>query len=268
MTALLACAAPQHYSAGTLRIKGSDTMIALLQAWAGEFMKTHAGFSVYVEGGGTDAGFQALINGQADMSAASRPMRPDEARLLAEKHRSVGLSILVAKDALSVYIHPSNPVRDLSLGQVRDIFSGKIKNWSIVGGDDQEISIAIRPPNSGTYFYFKEHVLNGGAYASSAHPYATTDALGKAVAADEFSIGYGGMAYHTGVDHLNIDHVEPTEANVLADRYPITRYLYLYTINTPFGKHKHFIDWVLSPEGQKVVRDTGYFPIWEKNHLY
>ena len=237
-------------------------MIPLLQVWAEEYMKTHAGVAVYIDGGGTATGVDALINGAVDICAASRPLMPSEVQKLAEKHGKVGLLFLVAKDALSVYTHPENPIKNLSLAQLKDIFTGKIKNWSIVGGPDRRIHIYIRSPNSGTFLYFQEHVLDGDQYTSEAQTMPTTWAIVENVAKDSFAIGYGGIGYSQQIFHLFINGIKPTEENVATDEYPITRYLYLYTLDVPRGQIKQFIDWVTSASGQQHVYKAGYYPIW------
>lgn len=245
-----------------IRIKGSDTMVPLLQLWAEEFMKTHAGISIYTEGGGTATGIEALVKNQADISAASRPLRSLEAQKIAQEFGAVGVSVLVGKDALSVYLHPDNPVRTLSMEDLRKIFIGEIINWSELIEWNQPIKVLIRPPNSGTHLYFKEHVLQGESYRSDAIMISTTDSIESTILRSPNSIGYGGMGRAGSLTHCHINGIAPTGANVIAGLYPITRYLYLYTVNTPRGVVKKFIDWVLSPQGQKVVEEANYFPIW------
>ena len=251
-----------HRKAEIVRIKGSDTMLILATRWAEEYMKLNPNISVYVEGGGTEKGVEALIKGKADICAASRPLRAQEARLLAEKHRYIGISHLVAKDALSVYLNPENPVQNLNLKQLKQIFKGEITNWNQVSGNNDPILVLIRSPNSGTHPYFKEHVLEGEPYSQFAQVMPTTSAVVKAVAENKEAIGYGGTVYGTNLIHCQINGIAPTEENVRNDSYPIIRYLYLYTTNTPRGEVKSFIDWVLK-DGQKIVKEVGYIPLWE-----
>lgn len=259
---MLDCSNPPRSTKPIVRIKGSDTMLPLTKLWAEEFMRQRPGVSVYTEGGGTEDGFRALTQGKIDISTASRPMRPEEARGLAERQSSLGYSFLVAKDALSIFVHPENPIRELSLAQLRDIFAGRIVNWKEVRGRDQPIMVFIRPPNSGTYLYFQEHVLEGQAYTSSAQTLPTNQAVVNAIAVHSNAIGYGGFAFEQSVVHCQVEGVRPSEENVRRDVYPIIRYLHLYTRDTPRGYSKQFIDWVLSPTGQQVVRKAGYFPIF------
>jgi len=258
----LNCAHHPDISHKTIRIKGSDTMLILNRRWAEAYMTTHPGISVYVEGGGTATGMQALIQGEIDICAASRPITSEEVKPLAEKYRNIGVSFWVAKDALSVYVNPHNPIKDLTLKQLKEIFSGTIENWRRVGGNDERIKVFIRPPNSGTHLYFREHILEGGPYSESAVSLPTTAAIVDSVLNNPNAIGYGGIAYGTNVTHCQINGIHPSKDNVRYDLYPLSRYLYLYTIKKTRGEVRKFIDWVISPEGQRIVEDVGYIPLW------
>ncbi len=244
-----------------IRLKGSDTMMILASRWAEEYMKLHPSISVYVEGVGTESGIKALINGDVDICLASRPMRPAEVKLLAERFGKIGMSFLVAKDALSIYLHPANPVKNLSTVQLKKIFRGEIQNWHEVGGIDAPIKIYIRPPNSGTYLYFKEHVLDGEAYTSNVQNFLTTRALVEAIALNSDAIGFGGVAYGPRIKHCKINGIDASIENIQKDTYPIIRYLYLYTVDTPVGPIKALIDWILR-DGQKIVTEVGYVSLW------
>jgi phosphate transport system substrate-binding protein len=225
-------------------------------------MQLNKHVSLYTEGGGSATGFQALIDGKVDICAASRTMRAYEVRLLAEKQNKLGVAHLVAKDALSVYLNPANPITTLTLEQLQGIFKGEITNWQIISGIDTAITVLIRPPNSGTYLYFKEHILNDQPYTPSAYTRATTEAVVMGVLENTFAIGYGGTAYGPEVTHCKINGIEPTLENVKLDIYPLIRYLYLYTVDKPEGEVKQFIDWILSESGQAIVAKVGYIPLW------
>lgn len=250
-----------HRRTEIVRIAGSDTMYILASRWAEEYMRLHPNISIYVEGGGTKKGVEAMIDGRADICTASRPLRASEARLLTEKYRRIGISHLVAKDALSVYVNPENPVQNLSREQLKSIFTGEITRWSEVGGRDELILVIIRSPNSGTFQYFKEHLLEDQAYAATAVSATTTEAVVQAVRQNSNAVGYGGAVYGPQLVHCRIDGIAPTKENVGNDSYPIIRYLYFYTADSPHGAVKTFIDWVLK-EGQKTVEEVGYFPLW------
>ena len=189
-------------------------------------------------------------------------MKAFEVRQLAEAHSRLGISFYVAKDALSIYLNPGNPIGNLSMEQLENIYTGKFSNWTEVGGNDQPIYLSSRSPNSGTYSYFKEHVLNGNAFSDSIHIYTTTNSIIKSIEEKPYAIGYGGIAYGENIRHAQINGIEPTVENVKKNVYPISRYLYFYTIDTPKGAVKDFIDWVLSHDGQTVVAKSGYVPLW------
>lgn len=262
---LLACSATRSVAppANTIRLKGSDTMVPLAQRWAEEFMRRHDNISVYVEGGGTATGFDALIKGEIEICTASRPLRSLEARQLVERQQNLGVATLVAKDGLSVYLHPNNPVRNLSLAQVRDIYLGKIKYWREVGGSEEAIVALSRSPSSGTYLYFQEHVLEGQPFGANVINLPTTAAIAAEVEKNPRALGYGGIAYGQQLVHCKINGVSPTAEAVRKDVYPIARYLYVYTIKKPEGVTKRFIDWVLGREGQRLVKEAGYIPLFE-----
>ena len=239
-------------------------MLKLTTALAEGFMKLHPQFSIYVEGGGSATGVRALLYGDVDICTASRTLTPDEVKLIAEKYNLIGISYLVAKDALSVYLNKNNPVKNISMKNLKNIFTCKITNWKDLGGEDSKIEVVIRPPNSGTHLYFKEHVLGDEEYCSSAKSEATTNQVIEQVKKNRYAIGYGGIGFKNGIYHSKIDGIEPTEINVLNEKYPISRYLHFYVLNTPEKTVKEFIEWVVSPVGQQIVRKEGYIPLWEE----
>ena len=262
---LQACSSARSVSTAAspiICIKGSDTMVILAQRWAEEFMRQYGGIAVYVEGGGTASGIEALIKGEIEICTASRPLQPSEVRRLAQQQRDIGIAHLVAKDGLSIYLHPNNPIHDLSLEQVKGIYTGRMVNWREVGGNDEPIVAFSRAPSSGTYLYFQEHVLEGQAYGNNLINMPTTAAIAAEVAKNPQAIGYGGLAYGKDVVHCKINGVSPTEECVREDKYPIARYLYFYTIKKPEGVVKLFIDWVLSKEGQRLVKEIDYIPLF------
>jgi len=247
-------------------IKGSDTMVILVQRWTEAYPdKTATEFQV--TGGGSGTGIAALINGTTDICASSRPIKKDEVVQLQKKFGYKGLEIRVAMDGLAIYVHKSNPVKQLSMAQVKDIFTGKITNWKQVGGNDQPILLYSRENNSGTYEFFKDFVLNKQDFAANAQHMAGTAALINAVSKDGNSIGFGGAAYAMNVKALPIAKdpsakaVIPTAATIHDGSYPISRFLYFYLNQKPAGSVKKFIDWVISSTGQKVVTEVGYYPI-------
>ena len=245
-----------------IHIKGSDTMLLLTRNLSEAYMKTHPQISIYVDGGGTATGVKALVEGDVDICTGSRPLKPEEVKAIADKYSSIGIQILIAKDALSVYVNPNNPIQDLTIDQLKKIFTCQLQNWTQLNGKDEKIQPIIRPPNSGTHYYFKEHVLGGEEYCDNAIIKPTTLGIISEVLQHENAIGYGGIGYKNGVVHAKINGIEPTEENVVNNKYPISRYLHFYTLNTPRGIVSDFINWVVSPEGQKIVEKSGYISIW------
>lgn len=245
-----------------LRIKGSDTMQILMHNLAKEFMTTHPGISIRVEGGGTASGVNALIEGTIEICSASRLLKAEEISRIAEKYRSVGVYSIIAKDALSVYVHPANPVKNLTLKQLKQIFTGEISSWAEVGGTDSEIHLVIRPPNSGTNSYFREHVLENAPYSPQAMIIPTTQQIVATIMQDSLAIGYGGIAFGPAEIHCQVNGINPSIDNVRYDLYPISRYLYLYTLQKPKGLAREFIDWTISLEGQRIIQQTGFISLW------
>ena len=246
-----------------IKIVGSDTMLELTLNLAEQFMKENPGISITVSGGGTATGIKALIKNETDICTASRNLKPEEAKNLAEYYGSLGLVFLIAKDALSIYLNPHNPIKNLTLNQLKEVYTGKIKNWKAFGGKDTTIVAVTRNPNSGTYLYLKDHILEGENYTGNSLVKSTTKEVIRFVEENENSIGYGGMGYKGKVIDAKIEGVEPSENNVRNDTYPIIRYLHFFTSKTPDGTIKKFIDWVLSPAGQSIVKKSGYIPLWE-----
>lgn len=247
----------------TIRIKGSDTMRPLAQLWAEAYMERNERVAVYVEGGGSATGARALATGQVDLCMASRPLRADELQLLAQNFNTVGVSVLVAKDALSFFLHPDNPVSELSLEEIQQIFLGDISNWKQVGGDDARIEVVTRTPNSGTFIYFQEHVLNGEAYRDDRLSLPTLRKVLDHIRNNPNAVGYGGRTLEAGIKFCAVDGIESSVENIANDSYPIIRYLYLYAVDTPQGHLKKFTDWVLEKRAQELVDQAGFYSIWK-----
>ena len=246
-----------------IRISGSNTMLELTRLLAEQFMKENQGTSIKVDGIGTAAGIRSLLKGDADICTASRNLSPAEAKELADYYSSLGLVFLIAKDALSIYTNISNRVNNLSTEQLKNIYESKVDNWKYLGGLDTSIQVVTRNPNSGTYFYFKEHVLDGEDYTSNSVVLSTTKEVIQFIEEHSNAIGYGGMGYSGNFNKIKVDGIQPIEVNVINDSYPLSRYLHFFTTKTPSGEIKRFIDWVLSPEGQSIVRKSGFIPLWE-----
>jgi phosphate transport system substrate-binding protein len=254
--------------AGNITVKGSDTLVILAQKWAEVYMSQNAQTKIQVTGGGSGVGFAALQNKTTDLANASRKIKPAEITACIKTFGKRPTEYKVALDGLSVYVNESNPIKELSLEQLEGIFTGRTKNWKDVGGNDGPIVVYSRENNSGTYEFFKEHVLKGKDFASGAQTMQGTSVLLQAVVKEKNGIGYGGAAYGAGAKHIKVKKgesssaIEPTEETVLNQSYPIWRYLYVY-LNPEFDKGEiaKYLNWIRSDEGQKLVKDVGYYPL-------
>jgi phosphate transport system substrate-binding protein len=237
-----------------ITVKGSDTMVILAQKWAEVYMKSNPNMAIQVTGGGSGTGISALINGATDIANSSRKMKPSEKEKLKSRYNTLGIEIACAKDGITVYLHPSNKIKELTVKQLGDIYRGDITNWKQVGGADQPIKLYGRENSSGTY-------------APSCQTLPGTAAVVNAVKKDPNAIGYGGAAYAEGIEICKVkkDDNSPgyvaSAETIKSNQYPISRYLFMYLKNKPTGEMKKYIDWILSPEGQKLVVDAGYFPV-------
>jgi phosphate transport system substrate-binding protein len=253
--------------------RGSDTLVNLALAWAELYQQEHPEVRISVSGGGSGVGLTALINGTVDIANASRQIKPEE---LDEAH-SRGIDptqFVVARDAIAVIVHPDNPVRELTLQQLSDIYSGKINNWSEVGGENRPMVRLSRETNSGTHVYFLETVVRLGQ--SNNHTLFSTDTLllpssegiVNEVRQNPNAIGYDGLGYVPPDLKLiavgrgpGQAYVLPSAATVNDRSYPIARDLYMYTAGEPTGAVKDYLGWILGAEAQKVVGQLGFVPI-------
>ncbi len=250
-----------------ITVKGSDTMVILGQRWAERYMATNKDVVIQVTGGGSGTGISALINGTTDICNSSRPMKPAERDKLKQRFGTRGVEIKCAQDGLSLYVNEANLVTELSMQQIKDIYTGKTTNWKEVGGPDQRMIVYGRENNSGTYVYFKDNVLEGEDFAATVQSMPGTAAVVNAVSKDKSGIGYGGAAYGKGIRELKVKAdakspaYAPTLENIKSGVYPVSRFLFMYVKNRPTGATKEYIDWILSDDGQKIVSEVGYFPI-------
>lgn len=264
IAAALALTACDRAHVERVTLRGSDTMVLLAQRWAGAFDQRHGDVAVEVSGGGSGTGIAALENGTADIAAASRAIRPEE-RARIERVRGARVEEhVVAIDAIAVYVHPSNRVPSLTTDELRALFIGRQHAWPANG---HTVVLYSRENSSGTYAYFKEHVLKNADFAPEAQTLPGTAAVLYAVAHDPAGIGYGGIAraQHVRVVPLRVDGqaVMPTRDEARSGRYPLARPLYLYTIAGAGPHVARFVEWVRGPEGQALVEDQGFFPIAE-----
>ncbi|MHB0999423.1 MAG: phosphate ABC transporter substrate-binding protein [Armatimonadota bacterium] len=258
----------------SIEIKGSDTMVNLGGAWASAYNAQNPGANVTVTGGGSGTGIASLINGGTDIAESSREMSPEEIAQAKENDREPQ-EFIVAKDGVSVIVNPNNPVNKLTVGQLADIYTGKIKNWKELGGKDAPIVVLSRDRSSGTHVFFLEHVLRKGnakgpeQFGKEVLMQLSSQSIADEVAQNPDAIGYVGLGYVDPAKHKSLPiakdasspYVEPTSANVLNESYPIARPLYFYTPGKPSAKVQKFIDFVLSDEGQKIVSKEEFVPV-------
>ena len=249
------------------RIKGSDTCLPLSQKEAESFMKSSSGASVTVTGGGSGVGIAALIEGTTDIAQSSRAIKFDEKQKMQEGGKTAK-EITIAYDALAIVVNPQNKVTNLTREQLEGIFTGKIKNWKDIGGDDLAIIPYARETSSGTYDFIKEYVLLNKNYMNGIMSMPATGAIIQSVSQTKGAIGYVGLAYlnnNVKAIHVSFDkgktYVEPSVATAKNKTYPIVRPLFYYYAAKSEAIVKPFINFVLSAEGQKIVADTGFITI-------
>ncbi|MBN1443145.1 MAG: phosphate ABC transporter substrate-binding protein [Planctomycetes bacterium] len=252
---------------------GSDTMVNLMQAWAEKY-HAKTGVNVQVLGGGSGVGIASLIDGTCDMASASREMKPKEFERIKAKFGVDAKEITVGYDALAVYVHKDNPMESIAIEELAEIYGagGKTVEWSQLSPEATDLGEIVRVSrqnSSGTYAYFREAVLGEQRdYKRGSYDQSGSKDVVALVAKTKGAIGYSGMGYATEeVKMLKVaktkgeDGIPPTIENGRSGAYPITRALYIYTIGEPKGILKEFIDWCLSPEGQKIVEGLGYVPV-------
>jgi len=258
--------APALASAQALTVKGSDTMVVLAQRWAEAYMKQSGAKKVQVTGGGSGTGIAALVNGTTEIANASRKIKGKESAKVRDRYNVLPVETVVARDGVTFYVHESNPVTQLTLAQLKSIYLGDVTNWRDVGGKDEPIVLYSRENSSGTYVFVKEKVLDNEDYAASAQTLPGTAAVVNAVAKEAKGVGYGGAAYAKGIKELKVVGKDgngylPNAENVRSGAYPLSRPLHMYTRGRPQGDAKAFIEYCLSPAGQAIVVEVGYFPV-------
>jgi len=259
----------------SIQNKGSDTMVNLAQAWAEEYRKVAPNVDVEVSGGGSGQGIAALIKGAIDIANCSRNMKPGEIDQATKNTGKVPREYIVGYDALAVYVHKNNPLNEITFEQLSAIFSegGKTTKWSDLGvkipdTSSDDIVRVSRQSSSGTYEFFREHVLNKQDFKLGSRDMNGSKEVVELVSSTPTAIGYSGMGYATaGVKMLKVTPkagqpaFAPTVRNTLDKTYPISRSLLVYTLGEPQGPVKLYIDWMLSDAGQKVVEASGYVPV-------
>jgi phosphate transport system substrate-binding protein len=257
----------------TITNVGSDTMVNLALAWAEAYSQLHPDIQISVSGGGSGTGISSLVNGTVDLANASRAMTADEIKA-AQKNGINPKQFVVARDAIAVIAHPSNPVRQLSLQQISDIFTGKINNWKEVGGQNRPIVRVSRETNSGTHVYFLETVIRLGSktdksiFSADTLLLPSSEGIMAEVSDNPNAIGYDGLGYVSStVKTIAVGAKAegpfylPSVASVHDHTYPIARDLYIYSNGDPQGILKQYLDWILGADAQKIITSLGFIPL-------
>ena len=254
--------------------KGSDTIVNLALAWAEAYQVVNPNVSISVTGGGSGTGLTALVNKTVDIANASRQIKPEELAAA----QAAGLNpqeFVIARDAIAVIVNPENPVDQLTLEQLSQIYRGEIANWSEVGGENRPIVRLSRETNSGTHVYFLEAVVRLGnsddktIFTANTLLLPSSEGIISEVRDNPNAIGYDGLGYVTSeVKMVAISSLEtpdvyvlPSAVTVSDNSYVISRSLYMYTYDVPTGVVKEYLDWILSPEAQQIVTDLGFVPV-------
>ena len=253
--------------------KGSDTIVNLALAWAERYQVIHPEVRLSVTGGGSGTGLAALINGTVDIANASRQIKAEEISEAQSKDIDP-VEHIIARDAIAVIVNPHNPVRQLTLQQIADIYSGKYDNWQQVGGENRPIVRLSRETNSGTHVYFLETVLRLGEkdnktlFSTDTLLLASSEGIINEVRQNPNAIGYDGLGYVP--DDLKMiaiaraagqAYILPSIATVNDNSYPIARDLYMYTAGQPEGAVAAYLEWILSTEAQAIVAELGFVPV-------
>ena len=262
----------QAQAARTIQNTGSDTLVNLALAWAENYMGAHPEVRVSVTGGGSGTGIAGLINKTVDIANASRAMKKEEIEA-AKKNGVDPVEHTVARDAIAVVVHPSNPVQGMTIPQLADIYTGKVTNWQELGGEDRPIVLLSRESNSGTYVYFLENVVRQGVksdlmFSPDTLLMPSSEGISNEVRQNPNAIGYDGLGYVTDDQKVLAVAKDATSSPVLPsvdtvndNTYPISRPLYMYTAGEPQGAVKIYLDWILGPEGQAIVPTLGFVPL-------
>ena len=253
--------------------KGSDTIVNLALAWAERYQKIRPEVRLSVTGGGSGTGIASLINGTVDIANASRRIKPEEIES-AQANGSDPVEFVIARDAIAVIVNLENPIDELTLQQISDIYSGAITNWNQIGGEDRPIVRLSRETNSGTHVYFLEEVLRLGQkenktlFSTDTLLLPSSEGIGAEIRQNPNAIGYDGLGYVT--EEMKViavareegsAYIIPSADSVNNGEYPIARDLYMYTNGEPTGAIQEYLDWILAPEAQEIVIELGFVPI-------
>ncbi|MGA7874401.1 MAG: phosphate ABC transporter substrate-binding protein [Desulfoferrobacter sp.] len=260
---LFACVGINRAWAGTISINGSTTVLPIAQKVAEAYMKENPDVSISVSGAGSGNGIKALIDGTTDIADSSRFIKEKEVKAAVEKGR-YPVPFAVAYDCIVPVVHPGNPVKDITLDQLKGIYMGEIKNWKELGGPDKKIVVISRDTSSGTYEVWEEKVMNKERVFPGALLQASNGAVAQAVSKNNNAIGYVGFGYlNKDLKGLSVNGITGSDETTLNGTYPISRPLFMFTPGWPEGDVLNFINYVLNPKkGQKYVKDAGFVPLY------
>lgn len=244
--------------AGDITIKGSTTVLPIAQATAEEFMEVNPMINISVQGGGSGVGIASIIDGTADIGDASRPIKDKELKNAVSRGVDPKAHV-VAMDGIAVIVHPSNSISALTKKQIKSIYTGGVSQWSSLGGSGGKIVVISRDSSSGTFEAFNKLALDKAKVRADALLEASNQAVATVVAKTPGAIGYVGLGYvNSTVKPVTVDDIECTKESVLSGEYPLSRPLFMYTNGKPKGIVKKFLDFVSSPQGQKIAEEQGY----------
>ncbi|MGQ9654461.1 MAG: phosphate ABC transporter substrate-binding protein [Thermodesulfobacteriota bacterium] len=244
-----------------ISLTGSTTVLPIAQKAAEEYMKKHPEIRISVAGSGSGDGIKAIIDGTANIGNSSRDMKDKE--LEAAKAKGITpVRHVVAYDCIVPVVHPQNKVSDLTLDQLKDIYTGKIKSWKEVGGEDKPVVVISRDSSSGTFEVWNHKVLKDQKVRQDAQLQASNGAVAQAVAGNKYAIGYVGIGYlNPKLKPVKVNGVEASAGTARAGLFPVSRELYMFTAGEPKGAVKAFLDFVKGSVGQKIVEEEGFVPL-------
>lgn len=257
------CLVTSIVQAGNIEIKGSTTVLPIAQKVAEAYMKQNPDVEIKISGGGSGNGIKAIIDGLTDIADSSRFIKDSEVKMAVEKGR-YPVPFAVAYDCIVPIVHPSNPIVNITLNQLKAIYKGEIKNWKELGGPEKRIVVISRDTSSGTYEVWENKVMKKERVFPGALLQASNGAVAQAVSKNKNAIGYIGLGYiDNSVKPLTVDRIKGSEETTLNGTFPISRPLYMFTNGWPTGDTLNFINFVINPQkGQKYVKETGFVPMY------
>ncbi len=258
----LLCATARAGDGNAIVVDGSTTVGPIAKAFAEFYMNRHPGVNITVSESGSGNGAKSLMNASCDVATMSRPMKSSELKSMEESGR-LAKAHIVAWDGLAMVVHPGNPLKALTIEQIRGVYTGAIRNWKELGGPDKAIVVISRDTNSGTYECFEGMVMNKAKLFEKTEYVGSNGAIRQRVMDTPAAIGYLGLAFADGVKAVTVNGVEPSPEAVLAKKYPIARPLYFYTNGSPKKGTplEAFVNLYTTDEGRKIIADTGFVPV-------